>query len=373
MEKFTLIIISGAPEYGKSRFATLLSRSISIPYLSLDKLFENEVFPRIDKNLLDKFKMNKQNLNQKVHFSISKYLNSDFFNFDLFYNKLIKKIYELLNYHNSSTLIIDGFLGNQYTKFFSMLDNFEKHEVIFYEKYLVKMNSKHFNTQNYLYFNLISEIKNSFDYKCANIVKHTNYQSFIGTKDSDSLKKLHYLNLSTFLHRDDKLLDIGCNLGYFCFKAAKISSNSIFGIDFNENSINQAKYLRDYYFKKFNCKFLNIDFFEFNIYSEHEKFNVIVCLSTFHYFGNRYQNFFSSCYALLFKSGILILEIELCDSDEDVLLESKRKMDFYPCIFPSLKKLHKLFNRYFTVLSLKKSVFQKGSLYDRYVIHLSKK
>lgn len=326
----------------------------------------------MDSNQLHKFRKTHQNLQKKVHFSISKYLNSEVFNIDFFYNVLIKRINNILIFHNSSTVIIDGFLGKQYSDLISMLEEFDKLEIIFYDKYRVKMNSKRFNLCNFTYFNLISEIEDLFKFKCNIIINNTNYQSFIEGKDSESLKKFHYINLNSYLHRDNKLLDIGCNLGYFCFKAAEISSNLIFGIDFNQNSIIQAKYLRDYYFKKFNCKFLDIDFFDINLYTEYEKYNVIVCLSTFHYFGNRYESFFSTCHTLLLQNGILVLEIELCDSNDNVTLEVTRKMDFYPCIFPSLSRIQSLFSRYFTVLSFKKSVFQKGSLNDRYVIHLQK-
>ena len=68
-----------------------------------------------------------------------------------------------------------------------MLEEFDKIEIIFYDKYRVKMNSKSFNLCNFTYFNPNFE-SGIYLTCCNNIIKNTNYQSFIEGKDSESLK-----------------------------------------------------------------------------------------------------------------------------------------------------------------------------------------
>src|SRR5690242_381830 len=60
----------------------------------------------------------------------------------------------------------------------------------------------------------------------------THYQSFPGEEgDSQSEMKFHCLNYSSF---DGKsVLDVGCNEGFFCFKAAAGGATKVVGIDQN--------------------------------------------------------------------------------------------------------------------------------------------
>jgi len=75
---------------------------------------------------------------------------------------------------------------------------------------------------------------------------------------SSCTDRLEKMGFDPALFQNARLLDIGCNIGAFCFEAQKHGAILTVGIDSNDEAIEAAKRLRDY------AKFKNMIFFTNN-------------------------------------------------------------------------------------------------------------
>lgn len=105
------------------------------------------------------------------------------------------------------------------------------------------------------------------------------YQKFDNEKSSsNSHGKLESLKLDKTLVKAKKIIDIGCNEGYFCFKLAELGAKNVIGIDKNNKWIDLA-YKRNTYD---NVKFVHSDI-QYLKTLNNESFDIIIILSAMHY------------------------------------------------------------------------------------------
>ncbi len=360
------------PGYGKSRAAKYLCENLRIPCISTDRIFDNFIFPESDQKKLIK-KHTKYNPNIYEHFSISKFIKSNNLCIENLYKLLLDNLANIFTFYNTSTVIVEGFLGDYQSRLIGLLVDFDILEIQIIDKYVAKLAGSMFELENYQYNSLVDFISTKYYNESLNIMQTTNYQSFIGRKSSDSSSKLKCMRLNDLINKNSYVLDIGCNLGFFSFETAKLTNSDVVGIDISKKSIRKAIFLKDFYFKTYNNKFFEVNFFDLSFNSNLAQYDIIICSSTFHYFASDQKVFFKHCHMLLSRLGFLILEVELSNSSNEDIVIKQRKMDFYPCSFPSISTLTSYFSNYFEIHYHGPSVKQIGSPFDRYVFHLKKK
>ena len=96
-------------------------------------------------------------------------------------------------------------------------------------------------------------------------------------KTYDSYIKLHFCHLSGM----DRVLDIGCNEGFFSIQSALLGTPEVVGIDRCEEDLEFAKELRDY-LELHNIKYVLTDAAEYIDQNCNEKFSLILALSVIH-------------------------------------------------------------------------------------------
>ena len=118
-------------------------------------------------------------------------------------------------------------------------------------------------------------------------LEKSHYQTFDfleeNKKDSDSGEKYRLSKLGAFDLNNLSCLDIGCNAGYFLFRLLQKKPRRLVGIDLGEKFIDVANTLNREVFKSNIISFVCRDFFR---YYFGEKFDMILCFSSFHYFGD---------------------------------------------------------------------------------------
>ena len=142
------------------------------------------------------------------------------------------------------------------------------------------------------------------------ILEKSHYQTFDlipgDKRDSDSKGKFECSKLSNYNLEGKTILDIGCNAGYFLFKLLDKNPKQLVGIEIGEKFVQIANDLNREIYKSSIIEFILGDFFTHQF---SQKFDLIICFSTFHYFKDN-QLFFDKCYELLNEGGILLLEVE---------------------------------------------------------------
>lgn len=196
-----------------------------------------------------------------------------------------------------------------------------------------------------------------------NILSKIHYQSFeeLGKKgSSDSNGKFKCIE-EFFKDHTGKVLDVGCNNGYFCFNLYKTNSQlSCHGIDQGKENIEIAKMLNEQIFKQSATTFTHINFFNL---SPKTRYDHIICLSAFHYFREHQQQFLSTCYNMLPPTGTLSLELPLANKNVSGYVEKfSRAVDSTPCYFPSQLTFEKwLSDSKFNIYKKTLSVVQPGT------------
>ena len=223
--------------------------------------------------------------------------------------------------------------------------------------------SKQFNKQLFD-STILSLEKHEFD-KIKNKITYQSFEQFDHRTASNSLEKFNCCKYPTI--NNCKILDIGCNSGYFCFKLSNNINNKVIGIDSNKDFIESAIRLNKAIFKKKNLQFFENNFFEF----EEKEFDLIFCLSIFHYFSlQNKKEFFDIIYSKLNNNGLLIIEIE--ENSENVLMKEIERPAGGIFTYPNQQWIENTVSKKFIIEKKNKSVFQPGSIYNRYIYHLRK-
>ena len=186
------------------------------------------------------------------------------------------------------------------------------------------------------------------------ILKESHYQTFDfedKRRDSNSRAKYDLSRLASFDVEGKTCLDVGCNSGYFIFKLKERKAGQCIGIDLGEKFIKVAKGLNEGYFK----------------------FDLIICFSTFHYFGSMQGDFFDKCHMLMNDKGILLLEVEEFPINDFSRIDTTvRPADKKQYHYPNDLKMREFVKGKFETEDKYKSIKQGGSLYDRHFYKLQK-
>jgi SAM-dependent methyltransferase len=185
------------------------------------------------------------------------------------------------------------------------------------------------------------------------------YQSFSGVAGgSDSPQKLAALKLPGDM-TGMRVLDLGCNEGFFSIEAAKRGAEKVIGIDLSEHFFAKAK--------ERAAAFSNIEFRNTQMYDLPEgEFDLIFLFSALHYISTP---------ALLFRllrtklktDGKLILEAGVSLTPGRTVVRALRSVD--DRYFPSLDMLTNEWLDGFSVRMIGESVRQAGDPISRYVFH----
>jgi SAM-dependent methyltransferase len=191
------------------------------------------------------------------------------------------------------------------------------------------------------------------------------YQTFDdargGSKSADKLAALR-LRLLPNAHSEDKplhglkVLDIGCNEGFFCGEALRQGASRVVGVDQNKNFLDRAR-------RRFpNARFIRASWWDL----PDEKFDVILFLSAIHYEPNQ-RALLEKLAQHLTPTGVLVLECGVIQGQSKTWHAVKRADDIrrYPT-FPML--LRELLRPYAGRL-MGASVMQGGDPVPRYVFH----
>jgi len=203
------------------------------------------------------------------------------------------------------------------------------------------------------------------------ILAKSHYQTFDliegDKRDSNSILKYELSHLDSYDLAGKSILDVGCNAGYFLFKLRNKGASKLIGIEIGEKFITIANDLNREVFKSPSIKFILGDFLT---YQFNDKFDLIICFSTFHYFGYNQPIFFDHCYWLLNEGGKLLLEVEeLPFNDEPRIDIDSRDPNR---IYPNALKMTQYMKGRFNILNKYPSVHQKGSVYERWFYGLEK-
>jgi 2-polyprenyl-3-methyl-5-hydroxy-6-metoxy-1,4-benzoquinol methylase len=170
-----------------------------------------------------------------------------------------------------------------------------------------------------------------------------------GASDSDSIKKLQSLALPNFIGK--RVLDVGCNTGFFTFQSSFLGASEVVGIDNAELAIRVAKTLQNTHYLTHNTKFQVLDV---NQAETLGKFDLILCLSMLHYLSNQ-DEIIKKLYSMLNPGGVLKLEMGIN------VITTEINGKFYP----SLEHVQSLFPDSITISP---SVNQAGDAIPRHVI-----
>lgn len=189
--------------------------------------------------------------------------------------------------------------------------------------------------------------------------------------DSDSPRKYTFSRLDEMDLAGKDVLDIGCNAGYFLFRLLHKKPRYLCGVDSGEKFIRAATEINNKYFRANNIKLLHGDFFA--MVWPAGVFDLIICLSTFHYFDGREELFFDYCRVLLRDGGTLLLEIEEHpENDEPCLRRCVRPADKKEYPYPNEKLIKKWAAPWFNIAAKYQSIKQGGTLYERFFYRLQK-
>lgn len=201
--------------------------------------------------------------------------------------------------------------------------------------------------------------------------KRKPYQSFSEIEEGDSLsyEKLKKIGLPNNLS-EKKVLDLGCNEGFFCFECEKRGAQVI-GIEKDEYWYNKAIERKE----KFSSS-VRIENKDWNFISLlKQKFDLVLFLGAFHYLKNNQLEILTHVYNLLHEGGLLILEAGLLDKNEGkFLIENVKRPVGDARQFTNKFTIQKLLKNagFNQVLFFGGGLNIKGDDVPRYIIHAKK-
>jgi ubiquinone/menaquinone biosynthesis C-methylase UbiE len=373
-----IVAIYGNPGSGKTSLSRYLSKLSGFLYLGADPIFSSHIAPCLAN--WEYFLAYPDLPNE--HFSVSRYVESDFYDHNLFTTCLKEELRRKLQFSpNTHTVLLDGYVFKNYTLIFPDLGLLPERTLALHAshingRYLVEG----FDVTDGRYDAVLEHIQNIFLTKCSSItIPKSRYQSFksLGlpspagaNSDSNTAEKYAASHLDEVVQATDAVIDIGCNTGYFCFRIADKTHGTIIGVDMARNWLEIASHLNNSIFLRDNITFLNVGALEF-LCANPNSFEIIHCASTYHYFREHQVAFLREVHRALKPRGILVLEVELANTDgEPEIVKRSRGVDSIPCAFPNRAMFMQQICGLFQVDNEFESTFQKGSFYSRVYFHL---
>ena len=270
-----IFLVSGMPSNGKTNFAIGYCKEKSnTSIIHIDEVFllMRDLFPEeddIQKNL-----------------DIYKYVNHSSFDKQQFLKLFVielGKAFRCMNFYKS--LIIEGYicdkLHDDMKKIISDMGYKNIYEVVANrtcDGYMITLNKTCMGiTKNFYYGNIVNAIDN-FLAERKNIKNKVTYQKFPWhdltniNSNSDIKYEASLKNVSLF---QKSFLDVGCNTGYFCFKAKAAGAKKVIGVDAGSNWIELAYDINKYFFNYNDIFFLNCSVFDVDF---PHKFDVVFCI-----------------------------------------------------------------------------------------------
>jgi 2-polyprenyl-3-methyl-5-hydroxy-6-metoxy-1,4-benzoquinol methylase len=129
----------------------------------------------------------------------------------------------------------------------------------------------------------------------------------------DCQGKFNCLGIERYDLRGKKLLDIGCNAGWFLKEYAKLGAAPIIGIDIEQEWCEVAQEILDNVYGVKGAKVQKTDFFGYI----DENIDFIMATSVLHYIEDK-KNFFEHALKLMSKSGVLVVEVPVTEDGSDL-------------------------------------------------------
>ena len=194
------------------------------------------------------------------------------------------------------------------------------------------------------------------------------YQSFEDGDGgaSESNKKLACLKLPSLVGKS--VLDIGCNEGFFCFKAKQLGADYVLGVDHNPDFLERAQFRSE----NENLGVHNSPEFQLATFDTlpGRKFDVVLFLSAIHYAEDQAKLIHNILNNLVADNGVLILELGvLIDREDEEFVKVVRSID--ERFFPTFGLLKNILKNYAYKL-IGPSVSQAGDPVPRWVLHIKK-
>lgn len=370
------VAIYGNPKSGKTSMSRALSKSAGFLHLASDNIFSSHMAPCLANwkaFLADK---------PFEHFSVLRYVDSVSYDHDLFIACLSEELRWRLQYSSEvQTILLDGYVFKDYSRIFTDLKIPPERTLALNVSFNKGRHMvEEFDVTDHRYDAVLQYIRENFSAKCSNsIVPKSRYQSFQslglpgpkgGNSDSNTLKKYDASHLDEVLHATDRFVDIGCNAGYFCIRAADKTDGIVVGVDMVQSWLELGSQINNSIFLHNNIIFIKAEALEF-LSENPSSFDVIHCASTYHYFRDRQIVFLREANIALAPNGLLVLEVELSNTEgEPAMLKRSRGVDSTPCTFPNRAMFLQQITGLFEIENEFESVFQSGSFYKRIYFHL---
>ncbi len=219
----------------------------------------------------------------------------------------------------------------------------------------------------------IRPIKAFFNKKVIKqISPRTNYHYFAdinaGNPSQQSLEKWKRFNIDEIL-KDKSFLDIGCNSGYNCIMAKQHHASRVIGIDNVLSPLQIASIYTNKIYHLQNVKYYHVSLWD---YEPDEKYDVILCSSTFHYLVGRQKEFLDRYHTLLNEGGLLVLETGIADHNNSTGTFVRTRGDGALTQYPTKEYLVSTLAKDFELVYNGKSVDQGGDEIPREVFHFKK-
>lgn len=379
------VAIYGTANSGKSSLACALSEINGFLCLQSDEIFAFQIAPSLT-NLMEFWTYAHR---PEGEMNIGQYIDSNSYDHNLFIYHLKEELRRRLQgAKNVQVILLEGYVFKYYSRIFADLGlpperTLTLHASTHNGRYYVEsidVPGHRYDVTDYRYDEVFVHIRQTFRAKCLEItVPKSSYQNFEsfglgqpGSRrpDSNTSAKYEVSHLDDIVQKSDRFVDIGCNAGYFCFRISEKTNGPIIGIDINRHWLEIASHLNNSIFLQDNITFLQADAIDF-LFENRDAFEIIHCASTYHYLRERQVDFLRAAHHALTNKGTLVLEVELADTGTapEMVMRS-RGVDSTPCAFPNRAMFLKQISGLFQIEAEFKSVFQRGSFYERIYFHL---
>ena len=89
--------------------------------------------------------------------------------------------------------------------------------------------------------------------------------------------------------KNKRILDLGCNAGFYCMKAALDNCKEVIGVELDPGYFKQTSFIKEYFEDKYNSKFNNVSFINSNIsdldFESLGKFDYVFALAIIYHIG----------------------------------------------------------------------------------------
>lgn len=206
--------------------------------------------------------------------------------------------------------------------------------------------------------------------EAAPAIPPSQYQSFEpGSGSSDSYGKLEALRLPQDL-TGKRVLDLGCNHGFFCFAAAERGAAEVIGIDRDPKAVEAATIRAEHLGVSDRVSFKNLSWDEFS----EGGFDYILLLSALHYAPDQ-RAFLAKIAGMLAHGGKLILEggaFSNHHADWTAVVRGKPPHTD-TVLYPTPGYMFQMLSERFAPREIGPSVIQRGDNISRFVWHCEKR